>query len=57
MVPKCQDCHSSPHPAGIMSKFPKCGDCHKIAHDLNNWTATETQEAPKPTKQTPKKKK
>lgn len=36
-VPKCQDCHGSPHPAGIMAKFPKCGECHNIAHDLNNW--------------------
>ncbi len=53
MVPKCQDCHGSPHPAGIMAKFPKCGECHNIAHDLNNWPATTKQEAPK---QTPKKK-
>jgi hypothetical protein len=57
MVPKCQDCHGSPHPAGIMTKYPKCGECHKIAHDLNNWTVTETQEAPNVPKQTPKKKK
>jgi hypothetical protein len=35
MVPKCQDCHGSPHGAGIMTKFPKCGGCHNIAHDLN----------------------
>ena len=52
MVPKCQDCHGSPHPAGIMAKFPRCGECHNIAHDLNNWTAT-AQEAPK---QAPKEK-
>jgi hypothetical protein len=37
-----------------MAKFPKCSECHKIAHDLNNWTATEPQAAPK---QAPKKKK
>jgi hypothetical protein len=49
MVPQCQDCHGTPHPAGIMAKFPKCGECHKIAHDLNNWSATGAQEAaPKP---------
>jgi hypothetical protein len=47
MVPQCQDCHGSPHPAGIMAKFPKCGECHNIAHDLNNWPATTAQEAPK----------
>ncbi|HEX9021936.1 MAG TPA: cytochrome C [Nitrospirota bacterium] len=46
MIPKCQDCHGSPHPEGIMAKFPKCGKCHNIAHDLNNWTAAETKEAP-----------
>ncbi|HEX9021937.1 MAG TPA: cytochrome C [Nitrospirota bacterium] len=53
MVPKCQDCHGTPHPAGIMAKFPRCGECHNIAHDLNNWTAKATEEAPK---QAPKKK-
>jgi hypothetical protein len=47
MVPKCQDCHGSPHPAGIMAKFPKCGECHNIAHDLNNWTVASVQETPK----------
>ncbi len=48
MVPRCQDCHGSPHPEGIMRKFQKCGECHKIAHDLNNWSVTqEPQEAPK----------
>jgi hypothetical protein len=41
MIPGCQDCHASPHPAGIMERFPKCGDCHKIAHDLNNWPVTQ----------------
>jgi len=40
-IPVCQDCHGTPHPAGIMAKFPKCGECHNIAHNLNNWTATE----------------
>jgi hypothetical protein len=38
-VPKCEDCHGSPHPAGIHSKFPKCGDCHGIAHNVNSWAA------------------
>jgi len=47
MIPNCQDCHGSPHPAGIMAKFPNCGKCHSIAHDLNNWSATVTKEAPK----------
>lgn len=54
MVPNCQDCHGSPHPAGIMAKFPKCGECHNIAHDLNNWTAPKAKEAPK---EAPKKRK
>lgn len=35
VVPRCTDCHGSPHPQGIMAKFPKCGDCHGIAHNLN----------------------
>jgi hypothetical protein len=52
MMPKCQDCHGSPHPAGIMAKFPKCGMCHNIAHDLNNWTAAAPQEKPKQAPQT-----
>ncbi len=54
-IPKCQDCHGVPHPAGIMAKFPKCGECHKIAHDLNNWPAGAAQEGA-PAK-APKKKK
>lgn len=54
MVPKCQDCHGAPHPAGMMAKFPKCGECHKVAHDLNNWTAAAIKEEPK---EAPKKKK
>lgn len=45
MVPKCQSCHGSPHPEGMMAKFPKCGGCHKIAHDLNNWPAAPQKEA------------
>ncbi len=59
-VPHCQDCHGTPHPAGIMKKFPKCGECHNIAHDLNNWSQAQpkeaAKEAPKP-KEVPKKKK
>ncbi len=47
MVPQCQDCHGSPHPAGMMAKFPKCGECHKVAHDLNNWSGTEAKQTPK----------
>lgn len=42
MVPTCQSCHGSPHPAGIMRKFPRCFSCHNIAHALN-WAATEAQ--------------
>jgi hypothetical protein len=38
MLPKCQDCHGTPHPAGLLAKFNKCQECHNIAHDLNNWT-------------------
>jgi predicted nucleic acid-binding Zn ribbon protein len=57
MVPTCQSCHGSPHPAGIMAKFPKCGECHNIAHDLNNWPETTKQETPKQApKKAPKKK-
>lgn len=35
MIPKCEDCHGVPHPAGLLAKFPTCGDCHGIAHNLN----------------------
>jgi hypothetical protein len=31
---QCQECHGSPHAAGMMAKFPNCGACHGIAHDL-----------------------
>jgi len=44
MIPACQDCHGSPHPASIMAKFPKCGRCHSNAHDLNNWASTESKD-------------
>jgi len=37
MVPQCQTCHGTPHPAGMLAQFPKCGFCHSIAHDLNNY--------------------
>jgi hypothetical protein len=47
MVPKCQDCHGTPHPGGLMARFPKCGDCHMIAHDLNNWPPIAQKETPK----------
>ncbi len=47
MVPKCQDCHGVPHPAGIMAKFPKCSDCHNIAHDLNRFTGAAEKKEPK----------
>lgn len=51
MIPKCSDCHGTPHPAGIMARFPKCGQCHNIAHDLNHWPAEKPAEkAPKETK-------
>jgi len=46
MVPRCQDCHGIPHPAGIMAKFPRCSQCHNIAHDLNHWPV---ETAPKTT--------
>jgi len=41
MIPACQDCHGTPHPAGILQKFPECGQCHSIAHDLNQWQSTK----------------
>lgn len=61
MVPQCQSCHGTPHPAGMLAQFPKCGFCHSIAHDLNNYKAT-TSPAPAaatsvaPAKKQPKKK-
>ncbi len=53
-VPKCQDCHGVPHPAGILAKFPRCGECHGIAHDLNNWKSAAGS---KPAAAEPKEKK
>ncbi len=32
-VPKCQDCHGTPHGAGIL-KGRACLDCHRDPHDL-----------------------
>jgi len=46
-VPKCQDCHGTPHPAGMMARFAKCGECHNVAHDLNNWSEAKTKPAAK----------
>ena len=37
MVPQCQSCHGTPHPASMLAQFPKCGFCHSIAHDLNSY--------------------
>jgi len=34
MIPTCQDCHGSPHPAGLMAKFGGCSDCHGSPHAL-----------------------
>jgi hypothetical protein len=42
MVPECQSCHGTPHPASMLSKFPKCGFCHSIAHDLNSYKDTKS---------------
>ncbi|WP_224983386.1 cytochrome c3 family protein [Geomonas agri] len=42
MVPQCQSCHGTPHPASMLAKFPKCGTCHSIAHDLNNYKDTKS---------------
>jgi len=39
MLPTCQSCHGTPHPARMLSRFSKCGECHNIAHDLNRWDA------------------
>ncbi len=54
MIPACEDCHGTPHPADIMVKFPNCGWCHNTAHDLN-WTATEAMEAREEAAKKPKK--
>jgi hypothetical protein len=42
MVPQCQSCHGTPHPAAMLAQFPKCGFCHSIAHDLNNYKVTKS---------------
>jgi hypothetical protein len=60
MVPQCQSCHGTPHPASMLAQFPKCGFCHSIAHDLNNFkTVTVTSPTPAatmaPAKKTKKK--
>ena len=34
MVPGCESCHGSPHPAGMMNKFKTCDNCHISAHTL-----------------------
>src|ERR1039457_1942816 len=67
MVPQCQSCHGTPHPASMLAQFPKCGFCHNIAHDLNNYKEPSAPKAgtspapaavttPTPVKKQPKKK-
>jgi hypothetical protein len=61
MVPQCQSCHGTPHPASMLAKFPKCGNCHSIAHDLNSFKETPAPAPaavtkPAPAKKQPKKK-
>ena len=33
-IPRCQDCHDTPHSQGMIEKFSGCGDCHGPAHAL-----------------------
>lgn len=56
MIPQCQSCHGTPHPATMLSKFPKCGYCHGIAHDLNNFKAQAAPAAAAPAPAAKKKK-
>jgi predicted CXXCH cytochrome family protein len=55
-VPKCQDCHGTPHPAGMMAKFTGCKECHYTAHDLNNLPAASAKGETPAAKKTKKKK-
>jgi hypothetical protein len=55
MIPQCQSCHGTPHPASMLAQFPKCGFCHNIAHDLNNYKETKAP-APAAAPATPAKK-
>lgn len=34
MVPTCETCHGSPHPAAMVAQFDKCNACHASAHTL-----------------------
>lgn len=34
MVPQCESCHGSPHPASMTAKFKNCNACHISAHSL-----------------------
>jgi hypothetical protein len=54
-VPKCQDCHGVPHPAGMMARFTGCRDCHYIAHDLNNLPPAQERTETAPAKKAKKK--
>lgn len=56
MVPTCQSCHGTPHPAGMLAKFTKCGECHSIAHNLNRWESDKGNAAAPAAKKSPKKK-
>lgn len=33
-IPKCTDCHASPHPPAFLERFPTCLTCHMDPHDL-----------------------
>jgi predicted CXXCH cytochrome family protein len=63
MIPTCQGCHGTPHPARMLARFSRCGECHNIAHDLNRWetgtlkqTGSDKVDASKLPKKAPKKK-
>lgn len=34
MIPQCESCHGSPHPATMTAKFKTCNACHISAHSL-----------------------
>ena len=34
LIPKCADCHGTPHNAVLHERFPKCLTCHQDVHDI-----------------------
>ena len=33
-IKRCEECHGTPHPDGMLKNFSSCGGCHGVAHSV-----------------------